>query len=226
MAGKEFHSEPITMEQEGRRPIDTFLHFGRPRKSWEFVSPSGERDRPALILPGTQTLVDVLGAYGWRDSRPSPISVRDEEPNVVQPLALANGLVPQRLFTLSDDHSLTAIALSDVSPEGLAEEMALRVWGRHPDAMEREALLEMVSPGFESRRRLDQPVTPSPIASLRSPVSWSNHLIPDATTTMLEIEKVVMAGDPPTKRLDPEWRMRVEDLLWAMTNSPEYVFVP
>jgi hypothetical protein len=43
---------------------------------------------------------------------------------------------------------------------------------------------------------------------------------------MLEIEKVVMAGDPPTKRLDPEWRMRVEDLLWAMTNSPEYVFVP
>jgi hypothetical protein len=206
--------------------MNTFLHLGRPRKAWEFASPSGERDRPALILPGTQTLVDVLGAYGWRDSRPSPISVRDEEPNVVQPLALANGLVPQRIFTLSDDHALTRIALSDISPDGLADEMALRVWGRHPDAMEREALLEMIRPGFESRRRLDEPVTPSPIASLRSPVSWSNHLVPEATTKMLEIEKIVMAGDPPTKRLDPEWRSRVEDLLWAMTNSPEYVFVP
>jgi hypothetical protein len=226
MAGKRFHSEPVTMEQEGRRPVSAFLHFGRPRKAWEFVSPSGERDRPALILPGTQTLVDVLGAYGWRDSRPSPISVRDEDPNVVQPLALANGLVPQRIFTLSDDHALTKIALSDVSPEGLADEMALRVWGRRPDPAERTAMLEMLRPGFEARRRLDQPVTPSPIASLRSPVSWSNHLVPEATTTMLEIEKVVMAGDPPTKRLDPEWRERVEDLLWAMTNSPEYVFVP
>jgi hypothetical protein len=226
MAGKPFHCEPLTMEQEGRGPLGTFMHLGRPRKAWEFASPSGERDRPALILPGAQTLVDVLGAYGWRESRPSPISVRDEEPNVVQPLALANGLVPQRIFTLSDDHALTQVALSDISPEGLAEEMALRVWGRRPDAMVREALLEMIQPGFETRRRLDEPVTPSPIASLRSPVSWSNHLIPEATTTMLEIEKIVMAGDPPTKRLDPDWRMRVEDLLWAMTNSPEYVFVP
>lgn len=225
-AGKRFYSEPITMEQEGRNPIGTFLHFGRPRKAWQFVSPSGERDRPALILPSTQTLVDVLTAYGWRDSRPSPLTVRDEEPNAMQPLALANGLVSQRVFTLSDDHALTAVALEDISLEEFADEMALRVWGRHPDEAERETLAEMLRPGFETRRRLNEPVTPSPLATLRSPVSWSNHLIPEATTTMLAIEKIVMAGDPPTKRLDPEWRAQAEDLLWAMANSPEYVFVP
>ncbi len=33
-------------------------------------------------------------------------------------------------------------------------------------------------------------------------------------------------GDPPTRRLREDWRRRMEDALWALVNSPEFVFVP
>ena len=57
-------------------------------------------------------------------------------------------------------------------------------------------------------------------------VSWSNHLNPEATRIKLEMEAEARAGDPPTRRLEPAWRERVEDMIWALANSPEFVFVP
>jgi hypothetical protein len=34
------------------------------------------------------------------------------------------------------------------------------------------------------------------------------------------------AGDPPTLRLDAEWRQRCEDLIWTLINAPEMLFRP
>lgn len=39
-------------------------------------------------------------------------------------------------------------------------------------------------------------------------------------------EERARQGDEPTPRLQPHWRERMEDVLWALVNSPEFVFVP
>jgi hypothetical protein len=57
-------------------------------------------------------------------------------------------------------------------------------------------------------------------------VTWANHLRPESTQAQTEMEKAVRAGDPPTKRLTESWRLRAEDVIWALYNSPEFVFVP
>ena len=58
------------------------------------------------------------------------------------------------------------------------------------------------------------------------PVSWSNHLNPEATRIKQEAERAARAGDPPTDRLRAAWRERMEDAVWALVNSPEFVFMP
>ena len=57
-------------------------------------------------------------------------------------------------------------------------------------------------------------------------VSWSNHLHPEATVIRQQQEARARAGDPPTERLTKEWRTRCEDVIWAVLNSPEFVFTP
>ncbi len=42
----------------------------------------------------------------------------------------------------------------------------------------------------------------------------------------LEQEAAARAGATPTDRLDPAWRKRMEDVLWSLVNSPEFVFTP
>jgi hypothetical protein len=57
-------------------------------------------------------------------------------------------------------------------------------------------------------------------------VTWSNHLSEEANIAKQRLAEIAARGDPPTRSLDPEWRERAEDFVWALFNMPEFVFVP
>ena len=222
--GKAMDTEVLTFDPDNLRKADTFMNFGVPRRSWEFTSLSNERDRPALALPVAQSVVDVLLMFGWRDSRQDPITVREAEPMPLQPLVLANGVLSHRLLRVSDNGSIVAAALEDQPLEQLIDRLFLQVLTRHPTSAERNMFYELLRDGYEDRTVPDAPLV-MPVKP-RHAVSWTNHLHADATTIKLELEELARAGDPPTARLKADWRERLEDMVWALTNSPEFVFAP
>ncbi|MFN4260549.1 MAG: DUF1553 domain-containing protein, partial [Gemmataceae bacterium] len=224
--GKEFHSEELCFDPEGRRPANQMLNLGAPRRAWEFTSLSNERDRPALALPVAQTIVDLLVMYGWRDARQFPLTVREETPTPLQPLLLANGTVGSRITRLSDDSTITELCLEDRPLAELIDAVFLRILTRRPSVAERELFTELLADGYADRRLLDAPRNPLRRATQAMNVSWSNHLSPEATRLKLELERAVRQGDPPTQRLRQDWRERMEDMLWALVNAPEFMFVP
>jgi hypothetical protein len=225
--GKPFDAEEMNMDVDGRRPVKDFNNLGVPHHAWEFASLSNERDRPALSMPKAQPIVDTLSTFGWRESRQNPMSVREENPNILQPATLANGLMAAgRITRLSDDSAITKLTLENKPLPDLVRAVFLRVLSRPPTKNESDTFIEHLKEGYTDRR-----ATPSAAADYAKPapkraVSWSNHLNPEATKIKQEQERAARAGDPPTDRLRPDWRERMEDMLWALINSPEFVFVP
>jgi hypothetical protein len=189
------------------------------------TSTSNERDRPSLALPRIQHVTDVLQAFGWRGSRQEPTSVRDLSPNVLQPAILSNGTMGGWLTRLSDDHGITRLALKEQTLDRMLDELFLRMLTRKPTAQERKTYTAYLGEGYEKRVR----ALATPKARKRQPeryVSWSNHLDPEATIVRQQQEESARKGDPPTERLEARWRSRLEDVLWALVNSSEFVFTP
>ncbi len=224
VSGKPLRAEALTLDPEGRRSASTFLNLGVPSRAWQFTSLSNERDRPALALPIAQSIIDTLVTFGWRDSRPQPLTERDETATALQPLILANGIMARRIAQLSDDSAVTELAMVDMSLTSFVDELFLQVLCRPPAAAESDWVRELLADGY-LQRHVKNALARLP-AYRRTSVSWSNHLSPEATRIKLEMEQAAQAGDPSTERLETDWRERCEDVVWALVNSPEFVFVP
>jgi len=224
-AGKEPHVEELTFDVDGSMQETAAIHLGLPRRAWQFTSLSNERDRPSLSLPYAQTALDVLEALGWRASRQDPLTLRDQEPNVLAPAILANGIVGKRAAQLSEDSVFVALALSAKSPEDFANRLTRQILSREATPAERELFVELLREGWETRKT-GSPAGPRPSWPKRDGVSWSNHLSSESNELRLAREKETEKGDPPTTLLTAEWRERAEDVVWALLNSPEFVWVP
>ena len=177
-----------------------------------------------MTLPRIQAVSDVLSAFGWSSVRQSIINQRRDDPTALQPAILSNGTLGIWLTRLSDDHGFTRLALQELTPEQLLDQVFLRMLTRYPTAQEKKIYLAQISPGYESRRTLVSP--PVPERKTRPPryVSWYNHLDPIADE--IRRREIVSArkGDPPTGQLDSNWRERFEDVIWALVNSPEMIY--
>jgi DNA-binding ferritin-like protein len=103
---------------------------------------------------------------------------------------------------------------------------------RHPTDDELRKAVDYLSEGFANRRVVEtrnanEKTGEKQERAVRQPeryVSWSNHLDPEATVIRQQQELAARRGDPPTTRLTPQWRERMEDVVWMLVNSPETVF--
>jgi Protein of unknown function (DUF1553) len=222
--GKPLNVEEMSVDTDSQRSFESSLSMGTPTRAWMFASLSNERDRPALTLPAALNIMNVLETFGWRASRPDPLSVRPVETTVLQPAVLANGVAAKRVSQLSDDSLITELALKDQPLAEFIDSVHKAILTRPATSAERELFRELLADGYDSRR-VDAPIL-KPLPPKNTGVTWSNHLKPEASDRKLALAKELEAGDPPTKRLQFHWRERVEDMLWTLINSPEFVFVP
>ena len=222
--GRRMRVDDLTFDPEGRQRPNVFLNLGSPRRAWQLTSLSNERDRPSLSLPRAAAVTECLEAFGWSGSRQEPINRRSDEPNVIQPGVLAGGALSIQLTRLTDDDALTEICLQADSAEGLVETLFLRFLTRPPTATERQLFVGLVGDGFDSRV-LDTPIPPQ--TPPREPaVSWANHLSSEANNIRIREGERLLQGPDPTGRLAPGWRQRLEDVAWALMNTPEFQYLP
>jgi len=221
------YSEELTFDVEAAHSAATFLNMGRPGRAWQMISLASDRDRPSLTLPRADSITAVMKAHGWRPNRSEPLSDREREANVLQPGMLGNGLLGIWVSRLSDYSDLTGLAIEAESPERLIEELYLRFLTRFPTDRERDAMVELLKPGFDERVVTKDPGFEKKIYTppVRE-ISWANHLNAEANQLAAEIEEEARRGPEATSWLDSDWRVRMEDVVWALANSPEMQFVP
>lgn len=219
--GKPMHAEELNFDPNGTQG---FLTLPAPEKSWQFASLSNERDRPALALPVNQMILDVLQTFGYRETRPDPWTRTDAEPNPLQPLMMANSQTVNQVIRLTEESLVTEWCLEDVTAEDLTTRLFLATVSRRPNPSELKLVSGVLSEGF-AKRKTGAP-KPPPVKRIVAHVDWDKHLKGEASVELMAAEKQAREGDPVTVRLTPEFRRAVEDVLWSLVNSPEFVFVP
>ena len=225
--GKPLETETLTVDIGGGRPWHNAMSLGKPHRAWMFGGMANNRDRASLVLPRAQAVIDVLTAFGWRASRQEPRSYRDSPLSPLKPAILNNGTMVSWLVRLSEDHELTELSLKDQTPEKLVDSVYLRLLNRYPSEKEKALAVEYLTPGFDDRvTSEDQWLVPEPPDEPELFVTWANHLDPKADLVALEKAEQARRGDPPTSKLIPDWRERMEDLVWTLINLPEAIYYP
>jgi hypothetical protein len=225
-ADKPYGAGDMSLDIDGVRPPTLSLNLGKPRRAWMFTATSNERDRPALDLPFARPFIAFLEQFGWRGTRQGPVHQRPDDLTATQPAEFANGILVRRATRVSDDHAMLQVALRpELELDDLIQELYLRLYTRRPTRAETELLRSVLAEGFADRLRPDAPWNEVP-KDRRGTVSWSVHLEDEATEIKMELQEVVRRGDLPTRKLDDDWRERLEDVVWSMLNSPEFRFAP
>ncbi|NBR86263.1 MAG: DUF1553 domain-containing protein [Proteobacteria bacterium] len=227
VTGKPMTSELLTLDNDAKSAAKDFLNLGYARRAWQFTGLSNDRDRPALSMPKTQAIIDVLQMFGWRETRQGPLSTRDHSPNVLQPAVLANGDIGNgRIARLTDDCAVTDLCVENQPLPALVDAVFARMLSRPPTAVERAKFVSYLEAGFKERVVDCGPRKSRKDFDHAQLLSWTNHLNAKASEIKYVVEEKARLGDEPTQRLKQDWRERMEDVLWAMVNSPEFVFVP
>jgi len=227
VTGKPMTSELLTLDNDAKSAAKDFLNLGYASRAWQFTGLSNDRDRPALSMPKTQAIIDVLQMFGWRETRQGPLSTRDHSPNVLQPAVLANGDMGNgRIARLTDDCAVTDLCVANQPLPALVDGVFARVLSRPPTAAERAKFVAYLEAGFKERVVDCGPRKSRKDFDHAQLLSWTNHLNAKASEIKYAVEEKARLGDEPTPRLKQDWRERMEDVLWAMVNSPEFVFVP
>ena len=103
----------------------------------------------------------------------------------------------------------------------LAASLAFAIWvfvsGEERIVRDFEIPLDMQLP--EHLALLEAPPTTVAVR-LRGPEGLIRRIQPGDMAIGVEL------GDTPTNRLDSDWRQRMEDMIWTLMNSPEFVFLP
>ncbi|MBA2114139.1 DUF1553 domain-containing protein [Bremerella alba] len=224
--GYEMDVEPMTLDPDGRAAAKTRNTYGEPHRSWMFVSISNERDRPSLNLPRAAAVAEVLTAFGWTADRQAPKTDRETAPNVLQPAVMANSTLTISLTKVAYKSALADLALQAQSPEALLESLFLRLVNRLPHQAEKELFLNRLQEGFTDRKVPEgQVVLPEELERLPQ-VTWWNHVRNEANTIQQEHAERVRQGPQADPRLDHQWRLRYEDVIWSIVNLPEFVWCP
>lgn len=226
--GAPFDLEEVSLDIDSVRSSSSSITLGKPRRAWMLASTSNERDRPSLSLPRIQAVASVMETFGWRGARQDPASERETGPTVLQPAVLANGTMGVWLTRLGGEHGVTGLAQENQPVEKLVERLFLRLLTRQPSASEMKRFVDVLKPGYENRVIPEDEREPSPRGP-REPerfVSWSNHLDGPANSLAQKKEAEARAGAEPTNALRNDWRIRLEDTLWAILNSPEWIYTP
>jgi len=226
-AGVPLFTEELTLDVEGHWDPETFVNYGFPKRAWEFVSTSTERERASLTLPMVNEIVSLMRAYGWRPNRAEPITDRESETNVMQPGVLANSSLTLWVTGLSDYSELTALAWEVDSTEALVDQLFLRFLTRLPKDHEKTEFKALLEEGFDSRKtaKTDGFEKEKWIPEIRE-VSWGNHLSVEANYHVAAKVETFQQGPEPTKTLEADWRERMEDAAWLLINTPEFQFIP
>lgn len=206
--GREFKSEKMAYAS---------VDYGYPKRTWQLVTLSNEEDNMILVRPRMQEILTAASVFGWRDQRPDPMTVRNDDPTPLQSLTLANGGLMNRLVRLTDSSGYTQMALEARSVPELARAVMLNTLGRLPSEKESAWFERKLADSFEGRRvdtaRLQQ-------EAAETPRQFQDMM--DAYRQIAEARK----PEPATVRLTETFRKSFEGVLWVLFNSPEFLFVP
>ena len=197
------------------------VDYGYPKRTWQIVTLSNEEDVDLLAKPLLQEIITLAKTFGWRDQRPHPVSVRDTDANPLQPLAMANGELVARLVKLTDRSHYTKLSNEDIPQKEFVNHLFLNTLSRPGTERELKLVYHHLKPVWDDRR------IPAKLRQeAKKETTVEQVTIADSIAGHEYVLKV-RQGEPATVTLTEAYREQMEQVLWVILNSSQFLlFVP